>query len=187
MKQTINPSDLMAAWNPQALYDKAERYMQQAHGLDSDEWDHALWSGLALELLARAALANIHPALVAEPDRAGSNLISALGFKPIVKKFKPRSITVSEVFTRLAAMLPEFSAELESFGALHTGRRNAELHSGELSFDGVKGSSWQPKFYQTCAVLLTSMGLTLEESWAPTRQRSQRQSLRRRPTRAPRL
>ncbi|MER9952486.1 hypothetical protein [Mesorhizobium sp. M0047] len=158
MKQTINPSDLMAAWNPQALYDKAERYMQQAHGLDSDEWDHALWSGLALELLARAALANIHPALLAEPDRAGSNLISALGFKPIVKKFTPRSISVSEVFTRLAAMLPEFSAELESFGALHTGRRNAELHSGELGFDGVKDRLGSPNSTRPAQCCLRQWG-----------------------------
>lgn len=163
MKQTVEPGALAAAWNSEALYDKAARYMQQAQGLDSDDWDYALWSSLALELLARAALANIHPALLAEPDRAGSNLVSALGFEPIVKRFSPRSIAVSEVFTRLVAMLPEFSTEHEGFGTLHTGRRNAELHSGEMGFDGVKGASWQPRFYQTCAVLLGSMGLTLEE------------------------
>ena len=163
MKQTIEPGALAAAWNPEALYDKAARYMQQAQGLDSDGWDYALWSSLALELLARAALANVHPALLAEPDRAGSNLVSALGFEPIVKRFSPRSIAVSEVFTRLVAMIPEFSTEHEGFGTLHTGRRNAELHSGEMGFDGVKGASWQPRFYQTCAVLLRSMGLTLEE------------------------
>jgi hypothetical protein len=137
--------------------------MQQAQGLDSDAWDYGLWSSLSLELLARAALANVHPALLAEPDRAGANLVSALGFEPIVKRFSPRSIGVSEVFTRLVAMLPEFTTEHEGFGNLHTGRRNAELHSGEMGFDGVKGSSWQPRFYQTCAVLLSSMGLTLEE------------------------
>lgn len=163
MKQTVEPSVLAATWDPQALYDKAERYIQQVHGLDSDEWDHALWSSLALELLARAALANIHPALLAEPDKAGSNLVSALGFEPIEKKFSPRSIAVAEVFRRLAAMLPDFSAEHEGFGLQFTGRRNAELHSGETAFDGWKGSSWQPRFYQTCAALLSSMGLTLEE------------------------
>lgn len=163
MKQTVEPSALSATWDPQALCDKAERYIQQAQGLDSDEWDRALWSSLALELLARAALANVHPALLAEPDKTGSNLTSALGFEPIEKKFSPRSITVAEVFRRLATMLPDFSTEHEGFGVQFTGRRNAELHSGEAAFDGLKGSSWQPRFYQTCAVLLSSMGLTLEE------------------------
>ena len=56
-----------------------------------------------------------------------------------------------------------FTKELESFGIQHTGRRNAELHSGEAAFEGIKGSSWQPRFYQTCYVLLASMGMTLED------------------------
>lgn len=163
MKRTIEPGALGVAWNPQALYDKAERYIQQAHGLDTDEWDYALWSSLSLELLARAALSNVHPALLAEPDKLGSNLVSALGFEPIEKKFAPKSITVTEVFRRLTALLPAFQAEHESFGIQHTGRRNSELHSGEVAFDGVKGASWQPRFYQTCKVLLASMGMTLEE------------------------
>lgn len=163
MKQTTKPGLLAAAWDPQALYDKAERYIQQAHGLDKDGWDYALWTSLSLELLARAALANVHPALLAEPDRQGSNLVSALGFEPFEKKFAPKSISISEAFRRLTALVPAFLSEHETFGIQHTGRRNAELHSGEVPFDGVKGSSWQPRFYQTCSVLLGSMGKTLEE------------------------
>ena len=163
MEQTVRPGKLAVAWDPQMLYNKAERYIQQMHGLDSDEWDYALWSSLALELLARAALANIHPALLAEPDKNGSNLVSALGFQPIEKKFSPKSITASEVFRRLAAMLPTFSAEHESFCVQHTSRRNGELHSGEIGFDGLKGASWQPRFYKTCSLLLSSMGLQLRD------------------------
>lgn len=163
MKRTIEPSAVIAAWDPQALYDKAARYIQQAQELDKDAWDYAHWTSLALELLARAALANVHPALLAEPDKAGSNLVSALGFAPIEKKFAPKSITVSEVFRRLTVMVPDFLAEHESFSIQHTGQRNAELHSGELAFDGVKGAVWQPRFYATCSVLLASMHLSLEE------------------------
>lgn len=163
MKRTIEPGPVSATWNPQAFYDKAERYIQEAHGLDTDGWDYALWSSLSLELLARAALANVHPALLSEPDKSGSNLVSALGFEPIEKKFTPKSIAVTDVFRRLTALLPDFLVEHENFGIQHTGRRNAELHSGELAFDGVKGAAWQPRFYQTCKVLLASMGMTLEE------------------------
>lgn len=163
MNRTIEPGAVAAAWDPQALYSKAERYIQQAQNLDKDAWDYALWTSLSLELLARAALANVHPALLAEPDKGGSNLVSALGFEPIEKKFAPKSITVSEVFRRLTAIIPDFLAEHESFGIQHTGQRNAELHSGEVAFDGLKGASWHPRFYSICSVLLASMGLSLEE------------------------
>lgn len=163
MKQTVQPGELLTAWDAQALYDKAERYIQQAAGLDNDGWDYALWSSLALELLARAALANIHPALLADAERQSASLMSALGFEPVEKKFSPKSIAVTEVFKHLVVLVPNFLAEHESFGVQHTGRRNAELHSGELGFDGVRGASWQPRFYQTCAVLLVSMGMSLDD------------------------
>lgn len=162
MTPTVKPGALPPTWEPQALYDKAARFIQQAQPLDKDGWDYALWTSLSLELLARAALGNVHPALLAETDRTASNLISALGFEP-VEKFSPKSVQISEAFRRLKILLPDFQPEHESFGVLHTGRRNAELHSGDLAFDGVKGSSWQSRFYETCSVLLASMGLSLSD------------------------
>jgi hypothetical protein len=63
----------------------------------------------------------------------------------------------------LSSIFPGFNQELESFCVLHTGRRNAELHSGETKFDGVLGSSWQPRFFQACEALLVAMGLTLDD------------------------
>lgn len=163
MKCSVEPSNVISAWDPQALYDKSERYIQQAGSLAQDQWDYALWTSLSLELLARAALANVHPALLADPDKLGSNLISALGFEPIEKKFAPKSIPISDVFRRLTILLPDFLAEHESFGVQHTGLRNAELHSGELAFEGLAAAAWQPRFYAACAVLLASMGLTLAD------------------------
>jgi hypothetical protein len=134
--------------------------------LNSDDWNYALWSSLSIEFLARAALANVTPALLAENDkgdRGWSSLYHALGFTPTDEKFVPKSIAISEVFRRLTAILPTFIKEHADFGIQHTGRRNAELHSGEAAFEGTKGSSWQPRFYQTCDILLVSMGMTLEE------------------------
>lgn len=163
MKQIIKPGVLAQTWDAQALYNKAERYIQQAQALDKDSWEYALWTSLSLELLARAALSNVHPALLAEPDKNGKNLLSALGFPPFDKKFSATSISVSEAFNRLSVLLPEFHEEYANFGKQHTGRRNAELHSGELAFDGLKSATWQPKFYQACKVLLESMAMTLEQ------------------------
>ena len=163
MKKTIKPAATPPSWDADALYLKAERYVQHMSALDSDDWEYALWSSLSLELLARAALANVSPALLAETDKSWSSLYHALGFPPTEEKFAPKSIAISEVFKRLTAILPDFTKEHESFGILHTGRRNTELNSGEPAFDGIKGSVWQPRFYQTCEILLASMGMTLKD------------------------
>ncbi|MBC7285329.1 hypothetical protein [Hoeflea sp.] len=163
MKKTITPAATPPSWDTEALYLKAERYVQRMSALDSDDWEYALWSSLSLEFLARAALANVSPALLAETDKSWSSLYHALGFTPTEEKFAPKSIAISEVFRRLTAILPDFTKEHESFGIRHTGRRNAELHSGEPAFDGIKGSIWQPHFYQTCDILLASMGMTLQD------------------------
>lgn len=133
------------------------------NALESDQWEYALWSGFTLEFLARAALANVSPALLADTDRNWSSLYHSLGFRPTEEKFTPKSIAISEAFKRLGSILQDFTKEHESFCVLHTMQRNSELHSGEIAFDGVMGSTWQPRFYQTCSILLASLGLTLSE------------------------
>jgi len=163
LKKTITPNPTPTTWDPDALYNKAERYVQNMSTFDSDDWEYALFSSLSLELLARSALANISPALLAESDRNWTSLYHALGFTPTEKKYSPKSITVNEVFVRLSSILPDFTTELENFSKQHTGRRNSELHSGETAFDDIKVSVWQPRFYQTCEVLLASMGMTLRD------------------------
>jgi hypothetical protein len=163
LNRTITPTATPAPWDPDALYAKALRYVQRMGELDKDDWEYALWSSFSLEFLARAALANVTPALLAETDKSWSSLYAALGFTPTEEKFAPKSIAISEVFKRLSAILPTFTKEYESFCIQHTGRRNAELHSGEAAFEGIKGSSWQPRLYQTCQVLLASMGMTLQD------------------------
>jgi hypothetical protein len=161
LKNTVTPKATPPSWDPEALYLKAQRYVQHMSALDSDDWEHALWSGFALEFLARAALANVSPALLAETDKNWTSLYHALGFTPTEEKFVPKSIAISEVFKRLTAILPNFTKEHEGFGILHTGRRNAELHTGEPAFDGIKASVWHPRFYQICEILLSSIGTTL--------------------------
>jgi len=163
LKKTVTAAATPPSWDAEALYLKAVRYVQHMSALDSDDWEYALWSSLSLEFLARAALANVSPALLAETEKSWSSLYHALGFTPTEEKFAPKSIATSEVFRRLTAILPDFAKEHENFGIQHTGRRNAELHSGELAFDGIKGSFWQPRFYQTSEILLASMRMTLKD------------------------
>lgn len=163
MNRTITPAETPDNWHPEALYAKALICVEHMRELNSDNWEYALWSSFALEHLARAALANVTPALLADTDRSWSSLYHALGFTPTEEKFAPRSIAISEVFKRLSAILPNFTKEYEAFGIQHTGRRNTELHTGEAAFEGIRGSTWQPRFYKACEILLASMGETLRE------------------------
>lgn len=164
MKKTIRAGATPQEWDAGALYAKAQRYVQRMQEEDSDEWEHALWASFSLEALARAALSNISPALLADTtEKNWQHLFHSLGFTPTEQKFSPRSIAINEVLKRLKEILPDFDNELEAFCVVHTGRRNAELHSGATPFDGVDSSQWHAKFYRACIVLLKSMDCTLEE------------------------
>lgn len=165
MKKTLKTGKTPESWDAEALFLKAQRYAERMASCDSDSWEHALWSSLSLELLARSALSNVNPALLADNDnKSWTSLFHALGFNPTEKKFSPKSIAVAEVFKRLSAIFPEiFVQENESFCISHTGRRNSELHSGEAAFEGIESSSWHPRFYSACKALLQTMGLDLKD------------------------
>jgi hypothetical protein len=64
MKPTTNP-----ALQRDALYSKSQVYIRR--GLraqaDNDTEEYQLWASLALELLGKAALSKVHPALIADP------------------------------------------------------------------------------------------------------------------------
>jgi hypothetical protein len=150
------------AWDGDALLKKAHRYVEEMLQLQRDDWKFALWSSLALELLIRSTLAKISPTLLADP-REWSNLYFSLGFTPNAKKFVPKSIGTADVLGRLRDIIPEFDTELEGFCASHANRRNAELHSGEIPFDGIKDSSWLPSYYRSCKVLLGTMSISLAD------------------------
>lgn len=161
MTDTVKPGAPHVAFNKDSMLAKAQRYVEEMGAVDSNDWRHALWSSLALELLARAALANISPVLLAD-EKNWNHLLAALGFSPKEAKYAPRSIATNEVLKRLGDLIDEFK-EVASFCVVHTGQRNAELHSGEVPFDGVEGANWHPQFYRSCQILLASMGLALEE------------------------
>lgn len=149
-------------WTVDTLFAKAQIYMEQMNSTVADEWKHGLWSALSLELLARAALANISPVLLADPNN-WRNIMHALGNAPTAKKFTPTSIGTREVLARLAELLPEFSQEVAGFCSTHMGRRNAELHSGEVVFTGLGTAEWLPRFYRAAKILLESIGKQLAD------------------------
>lgn len=162
-EKPIEPVEAVHEWSSDGLLTKAQRMFEEMLRHGHEDWRCALWSALALELLGRAALARISPTLLAADSKGGAdNLIYALGLSPRSAKFVPRSIDVSTVFDRLHALSPEFTRDLADFSILHMQRRNEELHSGNSSFDGLGPSSWLPKYYRACTVLVESLGQELE-------------------------
>ena len=156
------PQDTPHEWSAEALLDKAQEYAEVMLSFHHEDWKFTLWSTLSLELLARAALANISPTLVADSKTSWNNLIYSLGIQPKATNFSPRAIDISEVFDRLEELNQDFTPELKTFCKSHLSKRNQELHSGAAPFVGIKVTSWLPTYYQACEVLLQSMKDGLE-------------------------
>jgi hypothetical protein len=161
MKQTLKPNATPLEWDPQNLLNKALRYFELMFQQEKDTWNFGLFSGLALELLARAALGNVSPVLLTDCNRGPENLFHALGFPVRKERFVPRSISMEEACSRLGHLFPELDSSQQGFCLSHSTRRNAELHSGATPFDKLEDGSWLPKYYKCCDTLLKTMGLTL--------------------------
>jgi hypothetical protein len=151
LKKTIDLAETPTEWRAKALYDKAALYAERIFRKDTDDGEKALWSALALELVARAALANISPVLLADTKQEG-NLDYAIGLPVKLAKFKPTSISMEQVFKRLNKSLPDFIEEHRESCIKHTGYRNAELHSGDAPFDALK--NWEGPYYQAVEIPL---------------------------------
>ncbi|WP_299966023.1 hypothetical protein [uncultured Roseobacter sp.] len=152
------------SWDSDALLAKAQQYAEVMNGFSKDDWQYGLWSSLCLELLARAALAKVSPTLLADLGN-WHNIYYSLGKIPNAKKFVPKSVGISEVIRRQSEIDSHFDTELKDFCLLHVERRNAELHSSEPAFDGLKPSAWLPTFFRACNVLLDSLSVLPEEFW----------------------
>ncbi len=150
-------------WDEQALWQKAKLFADRALQADRDSSDFALWATLALELLARATLAHVHPALLADPQK-GDNLLYAFGFGTLPA---PKSVPAKTVFSRCKVVVPLFTDRQEKLCMGLVERRNADLHSGELAFEQYRTAAWLADYFATCRILLAFQGRTLEELLGP--------------------
>jgi hypothetical protein len=139
-------SPRVESWSKEAFLSKAIRYAEEMRSHQHDDWRFGFWSSLMVELLARASLANVSPALLAD-TKDWQNLFFALGHKPKGSKFTPRSIDTKTVLTRLTSVIEGFTSELQEFCILHLERRNEELHAGSTPFENPNSSAWLAQFY----------------------------------------
>ena len=115
-------------WSEGGLLSKARVYIERSSAVEAGSALEALWSLVAIELLARAALARVHPALIADPQE-GSHLLYAFGYG---EPRPPRSVPAATVFRRCQVVVPLFTAQLTKDAIALMTLRNEELHTGGL-------------------------------------------------------
>lgn len=151
------------SWERDPLWAKARLFFSRAFDTQREDPVFGLWCSLGLELLARAALSSVSPALLAEPDREHKNLLHVL-HKEISL---PKSINAIVVFNLCRKMFPVFSEEDYKVALALLNRRNEELHSGAAAFDEYGQSHWLVAFYHACRSLTTVLGETLADLFGP--------------------
>jgi len=145
------------------LYNKSRQFIEK--GVDSrnenDIPEFLLWASISLELLGKATLAFVHPSLVADPNDPKS-LIVACGHK---KHDDFKTIQAKTVFERLQTSLSitKFDQRKKEFCMSFSNKRNAELHSGLLPFDGIRLEAILPQLWEICVILLEFQNKKLEE------------------------
>ncbi|MBN8973584.1 MAG: hypothetical protein J0H51_16415 [Rhizobiales bacterium] len=152
-------SQVVAALSPEALLGKSKAYIARALAAkDAKEFgEYQLWASLALELLGKWALAEVHPCLIADPQ--GVSLFAAAG-RSVGTDI--RTITAKTVFDRLGHLSKQFDKKTEEHCIAMSLKRNAELHSGEVPFAAVLPTSWEGRFWHTAAIILSIHDQTIE-------------------------
>lgn len=157
MKTTNNP-----ALETDALFGKSKVYIRRGlrAQVQGDIEEYQLWASLALELVGKAALSKVHPALVADPQHYQS-LFAACG-----RQLSPdiRTITAKTLFERLGHVDKAFDARYQRFCEQMALRRNAELHSGESPFSGMSAEAWAREYWGAVEAILRMKGESFE-SW----------------------
>ncbi len=120
--------------------------------------ERALWASLALELLAKAALAHVSPLLIALPNEEGAHLLAASGLLP--GDGPVMTVTASTVFKRCARAFRPFNLG-ESIKFAH--QRNEYLHSGAASCSPLPESAFWPAFWSQAAILILAQGRDISD------------------------
>ncbi|RLL69095.1 hypothetical protein [Streptomyces sp. Z26] len=143
----------------EALWTKAKLFLNRAMDDDTRSFDEqALWAALALELLAKAALARVSPLLIAEPNEEGTNLLIASGLVKGDAKFT--SVRAKTLMARCHKAFKPFD-QAEAMKIIHG--RNEYLHSSGTGFMAIPSHAWWPRYWAQAAILVTALDRDVEE------------------------
>jgi len=164
----------MPKWDEASLWAKARLYADRADQASAGSPDVPLNYSLALEFLARAALASVHPVLLANPTDDGVSILAAFGY---AGRKPPRSVEMKTVYARLGMVSDQFEQHA-SICEYMTMQRNEELHTGGRPFSPLREPEWLPRFYAACDHLCGFMGRRLAEFVGAGRAREARSLMR---------
>lgn len=143
----------------EALWIKAKLFLNRAMDDDFRSFDEqALWAALALELLAKAALARVSPLLIAEPNEEGTNLLVASGLVKGDVKFT--SVRAKTLMTRCHKAFKPFDQN-EAMKVING--RNEYLHSSGAGFMAIPPHAWWPRYWAQVAILVTALDREIDE------------------------
>jgi hypothetical protein len=129
---------MTAPYDHEALWIKAKLFINRAMDDDFRSFDEqALWAALALELLAKAALARVSPLLVAEPHEEGTNLLIASGL--IAGEARFTSVRAKTLFARCHKAFKPFD-QTEAIKIING--RNEYLHGSGTGFIAIPPNQW---------------------------------------------
>ncbi|GAB2736168.1 hypothetical protein ACX801_12780 [Arthrobacter bambusae] len=134
-----------------ALWLKTKLFLNLAMDSDGERTfeERALWASLALELLAKFALARVSPLLIATPQEDGTNLLIAAGLMNGSSRF--RSIPAHTLFGRCHKAFKPFN---EKEAMLFAESRNDFLHGAGLGFGAVPEDAWWARYWAQVVILL---------------------------------
>jgi hypothetical protein len=153
--------EVTPALSSDALLGKSKKYIQRALAAKSrkEMAEYQLWASLALELLGKSVLAQIHPCLIADPQSYVS-LFAAAGMN-IGTDVK--TITAKTVFERLSHISKRFDTKTQEYCEGLSLKRNAELHSGEAPFEALIPTTLEGRFWYTIEVILEIRHQTIDD------------------------
>lgn len=153
-------------WDSDGLWLKARLFINRALDTDREFEESAFWASCALEMLGKAALARVSPALIANAvDDEGTSLLMASGLLDVSKRFI--TVQAKTVWSRCARAFRPFNAKEAT---LIADGRNEYIHGARIGFDAIPEIAWWPRYWAQAAILLSHVERTVEEFVGPERQ-----------------
>jgi hypothetical protein len=119
--------------------------------------ERAMWATLALELLAKAALSNHSPILIADPADDAS-LLGASGL--VVNESNFKSVRATTLYRRCKRAFGPFD---EKKAEVFAGARNEYLHGSGITFGAIPENQWWADFWSLASPLIDAQDRDIEE------------------------
>ena len=144
-------------WDKDSLLTKAEVFFDRANNEDQDDIFYGLYCTMGVELLIRAVVSNVSPALLADP-KDQNNILHVFNLGGQAAK---KSIPTSQALAICRKIVPEINDDTNKVISAMINRRNEEVHTGTAAFKEYQTNQWQVEFYRFCKLLAVNLGADL--------------------------